>query len=131
MWSSGQFGDGDPRNLIRTVWILLSLVFGLRARDEARQMQWGDVTLHKDHDGNEHLEFQERATKTRTGGAAGGSRSFAPKAFQNKEKPDRCPVSLYKKYKDRRPASACSDTSSFFLAINHKRKPDSPIWYST
>ena len=36
LFRSGQFGDGDPAALQRTVWWLLALHFGFRARDESR-----------------------------------------------------------------------------------------------
>jgi hypothetical protein len=35
----GEFGDGNPEALQRTVWWLLSLHFGFRARDESRRLK--------------------------------------------------------------------------------------------
>ncbi|KAL9978606.1 hypothetical protein ACROYT_G016142 [Oculina patagonica] len=42
MFERGEFGDQDPEVLQRTVWWLLSLHFGFRARDESRKLKWGD-----------------------------------------------------------------------------------------
>ena len=43
MWTSGAFGCQTALALTRTIWYFLTLLFGLRGRDEARQMPWGDV----------------------------------------------------------------------------------------
>ena len=127
MWNSGAFGCDTPLALTRTIWYLLTLLFGLRGRNEARQMTWGDVKLKVDSDGDEYLEFNERLSKTRKG--CGEARSFAPKAFKNARK-DRCPITIYKEYAKRRPEEMKKDDSPFFLAINHKAPPASLIWYS-
>ena len=55
----GEFGDSNPEALQRTVWWLLSLHFGFRARDESRRLKWGDVKLCKDPTtGNEFLLWE-------------------------------------------------------------------------
>lgn len=41
LFQSGQLGENDPEILQRTVWWVLSLYFGFRARDESRRLQWG------------------------------------------------------------------------------------------
>ena len=45
LFQTGQFGEDDPEVLQRTVWWLLSLHFGFRARDESRRLQWGDIAV--------------------------------------------------------------------------------------
>ena len=45
MFERGEFGDQDPEVLQRTIWWLLSLHFGFRARDESKKLKWGDVKL--------------------------------------------------------------------------------------
>ena len=39
LFENGQFGEDDPEVLQRTVWWMLSLHFGFRARDECRRLQ--------------------------------------------------------------------------------------------
>ena len=39
------FGDSNPINLQTTVFYQFGTQFGLRARDEARQLQFGDIEL--------------------------------------------------------------------------------------
>jgi hypothetical protein len=65
----GLFGKHDPEVLQRTVWWILSLHFGFRARDESRKLKWGDVSISKDPEtGSELLLWKaERGSKTRHG----------------------------------------------------------------
>lgn len=130
LYAKGQFGRDSPHALQRTLWWQTSLFFGHRARDESRKMTWGDIKLDKDENGRQYLEFSERSTKTRDGSMSGGSREFTPKAFECPENPDRCPVRTYKEFARRRPLETLDADSPFYLAINHKRRPDDPIWYS-
>ena len=68
LFEIGEFGDSNPVSLRRTVWWLLSLHFGFRARDKSRKLRWGDVELQQDKDGEEMLVWlAERGTKTRHG----------------------------------------------------------------
>ena len=48
IFNENQFGIHDPDVLSRTMWFLLTLHFGHRARHEARQMKFGDIILRKD-----------------------------------------------------------------------------------
>ena len=67
MFERGEFGQQDPEVLQRTVWWLLSLHFGFRARDESRKLKWGDVKLQINGEtGNEELAWTaERGSKCR------------------------------------------------------------------
>ena len=129
MYTTGQFGYETPGALQRTMWWHTTVLFGHRGRQESRQMCWGDVTLKQDDKGGEYLEFQERLTKTRSGGAASDSRSFAPKAWKNEENPARCPVECYKRFAAHRPESMTKDNSPFYLVIKHNRRHDDPVWF--
>ena len=130
LYSTGQLGLDNPDSLQRTVWWQTTLLFGHRGRNESRQMKWGDVKLDRDASGREFLEFSERSTKTRDGNAGGGSRAFAPKAFECPENPSRCPVRAYKEFARRRPAEMMGEDSPFYLAINHRRRAEDAVWYA-
>ena len=122
----GEFGSANPETLQRTVWWLLSLHFGFRARDESRRLKWGDVKLCKDEaNGSEFLVWQsERGSKTRNGN---GQRAFSPVAEASNS--ERCPVRFYKEFMKHRPSEMKTPEAPFFLAINHQRKTDNPVWY--
>ena len=126
LFHTKQFGDHNPEVLQRTVWFVLSLHFGFRARDESRKLSWGDIVRENDPHGGEVLVWKaERGSKTRHGDGT-HQRAFNPtmQATNN----ELCSVKLFKKFSAHRPMMKHSD-SPFFLVINHKRKPESQILY--
>ena len=129
IFDENQFGTHDPDVLSRTMWFLLTLHFGHRARHEARQMKFGDIVLRKDGvSGEEYLEWStEKESKTRHGEENEHQRSFRPKAYETGDK--KCPVSCFKEFVNRRPTAAKSPESPFFLAVRHRRKPEDQIWF--
>ena len=81
MLQSGKLGSETGRTLPNTLIFYLTIGFGLRGCHESLQLEWGDVTLERDSDGKEYLQFRERLTKTRKGDRDSGSRPFAPQIF--------------------------------------------------
>jgi len=55
--------------LQRTVWWVLSLHFGFKARDECRRLQWGDIAVEDDPVSEKQVLVwkAERGSKTRQG----------------------------------------------------------------
>ena len=131
LYENGAFGAENPVVLQRTMWWILSLHFGFRARDESRKLCWGDVSLQTDplQDGREMLVWlNERGTKTRNGKENGHRRSFSPKAYATNT--ERCPVQLYKLFRSHRPEEMNKPDSPFFLAVRHgDRRVNPQIWY--
>ncbi|KAK3742851.1 hypothetical protein QZH41_004527 [Actinostola sp. cb2023] len=130
LFATGELGDSNPQVLQRTVWWLLSLHFGFRARDESRRLLWGDVSLENDPEtGNEVLVWKaERGSKTRQGqDHPSGHRAFYPTAQATGN--ERCPVKHYKTFMSHRPVEMNQPESPFYLAIHHQRKPEDIIWY--
>ena len=78
-------------------------------------MCWGDVQLGKDEDGTEYLTFNERQTKTRQGDTT-DIRAVPPTLWANEDDEDRCPIKIYKLYRDKRPADFNGDDDPFYLA---------------
>jgi integrase len=131
LYESGAFGAQNPESLQRTMWWILSLHFGFRARDESRKLCWGDVSLQTDpsQDGREMLVWlNERGTKTRKGEENGHRRPFSPKAYATNT--ERCPVMYYKLFQSHRPEEMKKPESPFFLAVRHgDRRVNPEIWY--
>lgn len=81
-------------------------------------MNWGDVTLCVDSDGHQYLEFTERQTKTRQGDNPPDARAVTPKMWANMEKPDQCPINMYKYYAGKRPSDDCKPEDPFYIATH-------------
>ena len=128
LFEIGEFGDSNQVSLQRTVWWLLSLHSGFRARDESRKLRWGDVQLQQDKDGEEMLVWlAERGTKTRHGQEKGHRRAFQPKVYAIKA--ERCPVKFYKTFKTHRPLEMNQKESPFYLAVRQNRTSQDQVWY--
>ena len=120
LYSCGYFGSENPVSLQRTVWWQITKHFGHRARDESRQLKFGDIKIEKDPvTCTEYLVWiTERSTKTRTGEKPmGNKRAFNPKAFSTGTY--RCPVRIYKLFISHRPENMCNDESPLFLGVRH------------
>jgi len=131
VFQSGAFGAENPIAHQRTMWWILSLHFGFRARDESRKLCWGDVSLQTDpiEDGREMLVWlNERGTKTRKGEENGHRRPFSPKAYTTNT--ERCPVQFYKLFRSHRPEEMNEPDAPFFFAVRHSdRRVNPQVWY--
>lgn len=129
LYQTGFFGKHDAHTLQKTMWWLISLHFGFRARDEARKLRWGDIVYECDQEKGECIVLiRERGTKTRTGKENQEKRFYNPTAYATGT--DRCPVSYYKEFRNHRPSEALKEDSPFFLALKQKVDyPKNTIWY--
>ena len=112
------FGADNPMSEQCTVWWTITKHFGHRARDEGRQMKFGDLKIEKElNNGAEYLVWlTERSTKTRTGERAmDHQRLFNPKAYATGD--ERSAVKLYRSFISHRPKTMCEDSSPLFLAV--------------
>ena len=65
LWGCDQCGYHFPLTLINTLWLLFTLHFGSRGRQEHHTMRLDDFSLRTDDKGNEYLTFAANITKTR------------------------------------------------------------------
>ena len=99
-YRAGVLGNKTPRVLLNTVWMNNCIYFGMRPRQEQRDLCWGDLGLKTNADGLRYVKFStERQTKTRTGENTRNVRESKPKMFENLDNNDRCPVTAYLAYK--------------------------------
>jgi len=89
MFEAGVFGKATPKALQTTLFYFFGKMFGLRARDEARQLKVGDIELRRTLDGKKYIQFHERCTKTRDGSNTKNRRETLPKIYSNAENADR------------------------------------------
>ena len=120
LWKEGYFGIDTPDSLRNTIWWLLSLHFGFRARHEQSQLTWGDVDYVENRvTGRESLVWKvEKVRKKRQGDEGGNQRPLAPEVFTTGT--ERWVVRIYKIFKERRTKTTLVASSPFFLQTDHK-----------
>ena len=102
------------------MWYLNTLHFGNRGGGEEHiRLKWGDIELKRDTNSNlDYVEFNERQTKTRN------VRDSKPRAYEIPANKYRCPVGMYKEYRNRRPRGFYNSTDPFYLAVvTNKENP--------
>jgi len=89
---------------------------------------WGDIAVEDDPVSGKQVRVwkAERGSKMRQGD--GHCRAFCPKAHATNT--ERCAVRLCLKFASHRPDEMKKPDAPFFLAVNHSRAPDNPVWYS-
>ena len=66
LYACGTLGDGNPKALINSLWVICTIHFGIRTGQEAYYLRWGDVQLNEDSLGEYLVCDSERQSKTRT-----------------------------------------------------------------
>ena len=130
LYCDGVLGNKTPRGLLNTVWLNSCIPFGMRPGKEQRDLCWGDLELKVDAQGVRYVEFStEPQTKTRTGENPRNIRETRPKMFENPDNIERCPVTAFLSYKDKRPPEMLNVNSPFYLAINTESPKAGKCWY--
>ena len=94
LFDENYFGENSAESLQRTVWWFVSINFGFRGRNEARQLAWGDVQIQHNTERNcDYLEWHRERSRKRKQGAENESDQFAPRMYETKG--GRCPVRYY------------------------------------
>lgn len=130
LWKNGFLGSDMPELLRNTVLFVFGNCFALRAEQEHRnlRMKNSQLSLHTDEPGAEYLQYVEDVSKSNyyNGGLAHlRIKNKVVRAYENVEKPQRCPVKLYKKYISHVPLET-SDNSFYLRPL---LKPKGNIWY--
>ena len=125
-----QFSVHEPEVLARTMWFLLTLHFGHRARHEARQIKFVDIALKKDEaSGEEYLEWTTERERVRPAMTMKMNTKdlSVPKLTKQATANVQClaPKNLYTGDQNHRK----SPQSPFFLAIRHRRNPEDKIGF--
>ena len=120
LWVQQQFGYDTPRQLQFTLWYFFTKCFGLRGRDEHRQLKFGDIELVS-HEDRKYLTFNERTTKTRDGAGRSDRRENKPRLYSIGTNRD--PVRAYEVFLQHRPASMNVPDAPFYLSV----MPDTKI----
>ena len=129
LWQCGELGVHRPESLFNGVWLIIHQLFILKKVkfDIAEKCLWGDVTLERNANGWEYLELHGRETKSITGENF-GDENLRPKAWAKLRDPARCPVEMYKKFREKRHPNSLLPLSPFFVAIEKGNKTQ-PYWF--
>ena len=76
--TSGQLGNNSPSSLQFSIFYYFTKGFGLRGRQEHRQLKFGDISLKETSSGQKYLEFGERDSKTMDGSKTTDYRKVTP-----------------------------------------------------
>ncbi|CAG2235448.1 unnamed protein product [Mytilus edulis] len=79
LWDKSVFGNHSSESLLHTVFFYNCKYFGLRGRDEHRNLQISQIQLGEDDNGN-YIEFRGKDNKTYNGGLR--HRYIAPKSVR-------------------------------------------------
>ena len=127
LWTEGYFGTTTGVQVQRALWWALSIHCGWRGCDEARQLLWGDIILQRNESNVEYLIWDiERSSKTRIGREGEEGRKYNPTIYPSGD--ERCPMNLFKLFREHRPEEAMLKGFPFFLGIAWKN--NGKIWYT-
>ena len=116
MWEKGLLGSHSPQVLLHTMVYLCGLNFALRSGQEHRDLQLSQIELVEHTDQPPYLVYTENISKNNRGGLE--QRKMEAKQVvhhSNTTNPDRCFVTLFKKYVDHCPPPSQRKTSAFYL----------------
>ena len=129
LWERGILGSDNPEKLLRTVFWIIGLHFGLRGGDEHRNLTRMNFKIEQDSDKRKYLLYTETVSKTYRGGIK--HRRVDPhtaKAYENFDNEQRCPVKIFEKYISKLPTTL-SNVSAFYFKPLIRPKPD--IWFAS
>ncbi|XP_046376588.1 uncharacterized protein LOC124149198 isoform X2 [Haliotis rufescens] len=116
MFQTGELGTDSPESLLNSMWFMNNMFLHIKQNFDHYNLRWGDVRLCKTGFGLEMLECVNGKSKGR-------------KVFSDEYESERCFVTLYKTYRDRRPPSTLTDDAPFYLCPAHVFTATGP-WFS-
>lgn len=131
LWRKGVFGSGSPRQLIDTLIYHFGLHFALRARQEHRNLKYGNdsqISLHRDENGIERLKYVENFSKNKNFGITSSRQEPKVTYIFPHEDRNKCIIELYKCYLSHRPESnGMPGNNAFYLTPMDN--PKNNVWY--
>ena len=129
LWAKGLLGGKTPKMLLDTVVFYNGLYFALRSGREHRQLRHSPCQIEVVEKPGErpYLLYHEDTSKNHPGGLKG--RKTTPKVVvhhSNSQNPDRCFVTLFKKYRQLCPDDPVAN--AFYLQPS--RSPTETCWYT-
>lgn len=123
LWQNGVLGDSDPKALVRAVFYLVGVNFGVRGGDEQRGLSSKNFEFGTEN-GRHKLTYRETVSKTFKGGLRNKHPPRQAVVFETDG--PRCIVKLMRKYLDLTPPGA----TEMGLYLKPLEKPREDVWYS-
>ena len=128
---TGEIGIETPRALQFTLFYHFCKGFGLRGRQDHRNMMFGDINIKSTADGTEYVELSERNSKTMDGSKRNDHRVVTPKIFSNGKQDHTDVVHVFRLFSAHRPESMNKIDSPFYLTPVPERRfsINKQTWY--
>lgn len=122
LWENGHLGTDTPQKLLRTMFWLIGVNFGLRGGQEHRSLTMDNFKICSGY-----IQYTESISKTYRGGLE--HRNIEPhsaKAYSNAQQPDRCIVNVFQLYLSKLPAERPPSVFYFKPLVTCAK----PVWFS-
>lgn len=127
LWEAGILSGDDPQGLLRAVFWLIGINFGIRGGEEQRNLTSENFIFKTDENKKRVLVYQETVSKTYKGGLK--SKKSAPRQalVYEAENPSRCLIHLLPKYLSLTPPGSTENALYLRPLTNVGSKK---VWYS-
>ncbi|GFN93588.1 Zinc finger mym-type protein 2 [Plakobranchus ocellatus] len=129
LFKSQEMGPYTPSSVVFTLCFYFCMYLKLRKSTENKKLLWGDIALLKDESGREFLTFSSQMLRRNQGSSKGNLRQRSYRVWADPSSPEKDPVTIYKFYAQKRPASTNTNFSPFYLGVNVLYPTQGQPWY--
>ncbi|CAG5123116.1 unnamed protein product [Candidula unifasciata] len=129
LFKSQEMGPYTPSSVVFTLCFYFCMYLRLRKSTENKKLLWGDIILCKDESGREFLTFSSQMLRRAQGSSKMNVRQRNYRVWADPSCPEKDPVTIYKFYAQKRPASMNTNFAPFYLGINVLYPTQGQLWY--
>lgn len=129
LFKSQEMGPYTPSSVVFTLCFYFCMYLRLRKSTENKKLLWGDIVLCKDESGREFLTFSSQMLRRTQGSSKMNMRQRSYRVWADPSCPEKDPVTIYKFYAQKRPASVNTNFAPFYLGINVLYPTQGQLWY--
>ena len=128
LFKSQEMGPYTPSSVVFTLCFYFCMYLRIRKSTENKKLLWGDIVLCKDESGREFLTFSSQMLR-RAQGSKTSARQRNYRVWADPSCPEKDPVTIFKFYAQKRPASMNTNFAPFYLGINVLYPTQGQLWY--
>ena len=129
LFKTQEMGPYTPSSVVFTLCFYFCMYLKLRKSTENKKLLWGDISLLKDESGREFLTFSSQMLRRNQGSSKVNFRQRNYRVWADPSSPEKDPVTIYKFYAQKRPASTNTNFSPFYLGVNVLYPTQGQPWY--